>query len=165
MKILVTGAVGFIGFHLAKKRLERSDKVVGLDNINDYYDISLKYGRLNSKVSRDFTYTDDIVNEIVKVIDNPAKPLAHSHQNLTLENLPPQVSTAPYRLYNIGNNAPLSLMAFIETLENALGEVAEKNMLPSKLGMWFLLLLMSVILLMSLTISQIRNWLMGLVSL
>lgn len=46
MKILVTGTAGFIGFHLAKKLLERGDEVVGIDNINDYYDVNLKYGRL-----------------------------------------------------------------------------------------------------------------------
>ena len=46
MKILVTGTAGFIGFHLAKRLLERGDEVVGLDNINDYYDVNLKYGRL-----------------------------------------------------------------------------------------------------------------------
>jgi len=46
MKILVTGTAGFIGFHLALKLLERGDEVVGLDSINDYYDINLKYGRL-----------------------------------------------------------------------------------------------------------------------
>ena len=46
MKILVTGTAGFIGFHLSKKLLERGDEVVGLDNINDYYDVNLKYGRL-----------------------------------------------------------------------------------------------------------------------
>ncbi len=46
MKILVTGTAGFIGHNLAKKLLERGDEVVGLDNINDYYDINLKYGRL-----------------------------------------------------------------------------------------------------------------------
>jgi UDP-glucuronate 4-epimerase len=47
MKILVTGTAGFIGFHLAKKLLERGDEVIGLDNINDYYDVNLKYARLN----------------------------------------------------------------------------------------------------------------------
>ncbi|CAA6804666.1 MAG: dTDP-glucose 4,6-dehydratase (EC [uncultured Sulfurovum sp.] len=47
MKILVTGTAGFIGYHLAKALLERGDEVLGLDNINDYYDVNLKYARLN----------------------------------------------------------------------------------------------------------------------
>ena len=47
MKILITGTAGFIGFHLAQRMTERGDEVIGLDNINDYYDINLKYGRLN----------------------------------------------------------------------------------------------------------------------
>jgi UDP-glucuronate 4-epimerase len=46
MKILITGTAGFIGFHLARRLLERGDTVFGLDNINDYYDVNLKYGRL-----------------------------------------------------------------------------------------------------------------------
>ena len=46
MKILVTGAAGFIGFHTVMRLLERGDEVIGLDNINDYYDVNLKYGRL-----------------------------------------------------------------------------------------------------------------------
>jgi len=290
-KILVTGTAGFIGFHLAKKLLERGDEVVGLDNINDYYDIDLKYARLNElgiqreevadkelvnsttfskhkfikanledaatmnnlfkeekfdavcnlaaqagvrysienphayiqsnivgfmnileacrnynvknlsyassssvyglnksqpfkttdktdtpvslyaatkksnelmahtyshlysikttglrfftvygpwgrpdmapmlfadaitndrainvfnhgKMSRDFTYVDDIVDGIIKVIDNPSD----------------------FTVYNIGNNSPLSLMEFIETLENALGKKAEKNYMPMQDG-------------------------------
>jgi len=45
-KILVTGTAGFIGYHLAKKLLERGDEVIGFDNINDYYDVNLKYARL-----------------------------------------------------------------------------------------------------------------------
>lgn len=46
MKILVTGAAGFIGFHVTRRLLERGDKVIGLDNVNDYYSVNLKYARL-----------------------------------------------------------------------------------------------------------------------
>ena len=46
MKILVTGAAGFIGFYVSKVLLEKGHTVVGLDNINDYYDINLKFSRL-----------------------------------------------------------------------------------------------------------------------
>ncbi len=46
MKILVTGTAGFIGYHLAKTLLKRGDTVVGIDNINDYYDVDLKFARL-----------------------------------------------------------------------------------------------------------------------
>ncbi len=52
-KFLVTGTAGFIGFHLANALLEKGEKVVGLDNINDYYDVGLKYARLTKPVSRD----------------------------------------------------------------------------------------------------------------
>lgn len=95
----------------------------------------------HGKMSRDFTYIDDIVDGIIKVIDNPAKPLPdHSkpvscHSKLDLEsNLPPESSTAPYKLYNIGNNAPVSLMEFIETLENAIGTEAKKNFMDMQDG-------------------------------
>ena len=47
MKILVTGAAGFIGFYVSKVLLAKGHKVVGLDNINDYYDVNLKFSRLN----------------------------------------------------------------------------------------------------------------------
>lgn len=48
MKILVTGAAGFIGSYVCKRLLSRGDEVVGLDNINSYYDVNLKYGRLGT---------------------------------------------------------------------------------------------------------------------
>ncbi|MCT7516110.1 NAD-dependent epimerase [Aliarcobacter cryaerophilus] len=309
MKILVTGTAGFIGYHLAKKLLNRGDEVVGLDNINDYYDVNLKYARLNelgiskeeiienklisSKIypkhkfvkmdlsdtnemyklfenekfdavcnlaaqagvryslenphiyidsnikgfmnileacrhnnvknlcyassssvyglnksqplktsdhtdhpislyaatkksnemmahtyshlynisttglrfftvygpygrpdmapmlfadailndreikvfnhgnmSRDFTYIDDIVDGIIKVIDNPAK----SSNSFDAKNPNPDISSAPYRIYNIGNNAPVQLLDFIETLEKAIGIDAKKNFLPMQAG-------------------------------
>lgn len=54
MKFLITGTAGFIGYHLAKKLLERGDEVVGIDNINDYYDVNLKYSRLeDTGIERD----------------------------------------------------------------------------------------------------------------
>ena len=52
MRILVTGAAGFIGFHLSSKLLDRGDTVVGLDNLNDYYSVSLKEGRLSQLTGR-----------------------------------------------------------------------------------------------------------------
>jgi UDP-glucuronate 4-epimerase len=52
MKILVTGAAGFIGFHLSKVLLDRGDEIVGLDNMNDYYDVSLKEARLAQLTER-----------------------------------------------------------------------------------------------------------------
>jgi len=57
MKILVTGAAGFIGYHTAKALLDRGDEVVGLDNLNDYYDVRLKYARLDQiKARPGFTF-------------------------------------------------------------------------------------------------------------
>lgn len=57
MKILVTGAAGFIGFYLAKKLLQLGHEVIGLDNINEYYDVSLKLARLNQiKAEKNFTF-------------------------------------------------------------------------------------------------------------
>lgn len=309
MKILVTGTAGFIGYHLAKKLLERGDEVVGLDNINDYYDVNLKYARLNElginkdelkdnvivssktypkhnfikanledsqtinnlfetekfdavcnlaaqagvrysienphayiqsnvvgfmnileacrnydvknlsyassssvyglyksqpfktsdhtdhpvslyaatkksnemmahtyshlygiqttglrfftvygpwgrpdmapmlfanaikndrpikvfnhgNMSRDFTYVGDIVDGIIKVIDNPAK----SSDKFDANNPDPSISTAPYRIYNIGNNSPVQLLDFIKTLEKAIGKEATKNFMDMQDG-------------------------------
>ena len=48
MKILITGTAGFVGFHLANRLLADGHEVIGIDSINDYYDVQLKYGRLNA---------------------------------------------------------------------------------------------------------------------
>jgi len=309
LKILVTGTAGFIGFHLAKRLIERGDEVVGLDSINDYYDVNLKYGRLqetgierqsviyneivkskkhsnyrfiqldledrenlqqlfknerfdkvcnlaaqagvrysltnpyayidanivgfinileccrhnrikhlayassssvyglnesqpfsthdnvdhpislyaaskksnelmahtyshlfnlpttglrfftvygpwgrpdmalflftkailenraidvfnNGDMQRDFTYIDDIVEGVIRVIDNPPK----GNEEWSGKNPDPSSSKAPYKIYNIGNNSPISLMDFIEEIENKLGKKAEKNMMPMQMG-------------------------------
>ena len=308
MKILVTGTAGFIGFHLTKKLLERGDNVIGLDNINDYYDVNLKYARLeelgihkediqenkltissttklkfikadladratinklfenekfdavcnlaaqagvryslenphayidsnvvgfmnileacrhnnvknlcyassssvyglnksqpfkttdhtdhpvslyaatkksnemmahtyahlyniattglrfftvygpwgrpdmapylftdailnhrpikvfnHGNMSRDFTYIDDIIDGVIKVIDNPAQPNKNWNANTPATNS----SSAPYKIYNIGNNAPVNLMEFISEIEAAIGMVAEKNFMEMQPG-------------------------------
>ena len=309
MKILVTGAAGFIGHNLSKKLLERGDEVVGIDNINDYYDINLKYGRLtdlgvqketiddekvsfssrypkykfikldisdrtsmeklfkeekfdavcnlaaqagvryslenphayiesnvlgfmnilescrqydvknlcyassssvyglnksqpfktsdhtdhpisiyaatkksnemmahtyshlygiqttglrfftvygpwgrpdmapmlftdailhnrpikvfnHGDMSRDFTYIDDITDGIIKVLDNPAK----IDPSWNAENPNPNSSSAPFKIYNIGNNEPVKLMDFIEAIEEKLGKVAKKNFMEMQPG-------------------------------
>jgi UDP-glucuronate 4-epimerase len=308
VKILVTGVAGFIGFHLSQKLLERGDRVIGLDNINDYYDVNLKYARLNEmgiekssildnksvksfskafsfikmdladrenmnrlfeeeqfdavcnlgaqagvrysienpnayidsnvvgfmnilegcrhhgvknlsyassssvyglnksqpfkttdhtdhpvslyaatkksnemmahtyshlynisttglrfftvygpwgrpdmapmlfsdailndrainvfnhgNMSRDFTYIDDIVEGIIKVIDNPAK----SNKDWSASQPEPNSSSAPYKIYNIGNNAPVNLMEFIAEIETSIGKVAKKNFMEMQDG-------------------------------
>ncbi len=312
MKILITGSAGFIGYHLAKKLLERGDEVVGLDNINDYYDVNLKYARLlnlgihkesleakqlskstqfgkhsfikadledastlnklfeieqfdavcnlaaqagvrysienphayvqsnivgfvnileacrnygvknlcyassssvyglntaqpfktndhtdhpvslyaatkkanemmahtyahlyaisttglrfftvygpwgrpdmapmlfadailddraikvfnHGNMSRDFTYIDDIVDGVIKVIDHPAAPIDKASCKEG-DVLPADKSSAPYRLYNIGNNAPVQLLDFITTLEQTIGKEAKKNFMDMQDG-------------------------------
>jgi len=294
MKILVTGAAGFIGMHLSKRLLERGDEVVGIDNLNDYYNVQLKMDRLNQlkdfdkftfikmdmadrdemarlfkeqqfnrvmnlaaqagvryslenplayvdsnlvgfanilegcrhnnvehlvyassssvygsntdmpfsvhdnvdhpvslyaatkksgelmahtyshlynlpttglrfftvygpwgrpdmspslfagaimrneainvfnegKMQRDFTYIDDIVEGVIRVIDKVAQPSDDYDKSLP----DPATSYAPYRVYNIGNNEPVELMEFIETIENAVGKKAEKNMMGMQDG-------------------------------
>jgi len=84
----------------------------------------------HGKMSRDFTYIDDIVDGLIKVIDSPAK--LNGQWNAKKPDI--SSSSAPYRLYNIGNNSPLSLMEFIETIEDALGKKVEKNYLPMQDG-------------------------------
>ena len=293
-KILVTGAAGFIGFHLSQRLLERGDEVVGLDNLNDYYDVTLKKDRLEQlrtqpnfsfhlldladregmaqlfaqssfekvvnmaaqagvrysiknpyayvdsnlvgfvnvlegcrhnkvkhlvfassssvygankkipfsvhdnvdhpvslyaaskkanelmahtysslyglpatglrfftvygpwgrpdmalflftkailegkpikvfnygKMKRDFTYVDDIVEGVIRVIDRAAEPNPYWSGQVP----DPATSYAPYKNYNIGNNQPVELLQFIKTLENCLGIKAEKNLLPIQPG-------------------------------
>ncbi|MGE0052360.1 MAG: NAD-dependent epimerase [Arcobacter sp.] len=84
----------------------------------------------HGNMSRDFTYIDDIVDGIIKVIDNPSQ----SSSNFDAENPSPDISSAPYRIYNIGNNAPVQLLDFVETLENKIGIEAKKNFMDMQLG-------------------------------
>jgi len=77
---------------------------------------------------RDFTYIDDIVAGLVRIIDRSALPNPNWTEN------DPGTSFAPYRIYNIGNGRLIDLMDYIETLENCLGVKAEKNFLPLQNG-------------------------------
>jgi UDP-glucuronate 4-epimerase len=84
------------------------------------------------KVSRDFTYIDDIVEGVVRVIEKPffaqyTEGSSNSEKSTTSE-------SAFYRVYNIGNNQPVSVGTFIETIENALGKTAVKELLPMQAG-------------------------------
>jgi len=79
---------------------------------------------------RDFTYIDDIVEGVIRVIDQPAQ----GNELWSGDNPDPGTSRAPYRVYNIGSNHPVNLLTFIETLEKCLGKKAIKNLLPLQDG-------------------------------
>jgi UDP-glucuronate 4-epimerase len=79
---------------------------------------------------RDFTYVDDIAGGVVAALDHVAAPEPRWNGDAP----DPATSSAPYRLYNIGNNRPVELMHYIEVLEHCLGRKAEKNLLPMQVG-------------------------------
>jgi UDP-glucuronate 4-epimerase len=82
------------------------------------------------QMMRDFTFIDDVVEGVVRVIDNPAQ----SNPDWRGQNPDPSTSSAPYQIYNIGNNNPVKLMDFIEAVEKALGKTIKKKMLPLQAG-------------------------------
>lgn len=82
------------------------------------------------KMRRDFTYIDDAVDGIVRALDHIPEP----NQNWAEYAPDPSSSSAPYRIYNIGNRQPVELLHFIEILEAALGTTAKKNFLPLQAG-------------------------------
>ncbi len=82
------------------------------------------------KMKRDFTYVADIVEGVIRVIDNPPK----GNKDWSGETPDPSSSKAPYKIYNIGNSSPVQLMDFIGAIEKALGKVAKKNMMPIQPG-------------------------------
>lgn len=82
------------------------------------------------KMKRDFTYIDDIVEGLVRIIDKPPQ----GNQNWDGKHPDPSSSSAPYKIYNIGNNNPISLMDFIEAIETTIGKKAKINLLPMQPG-------------------------------
>ncbi len=81
-------------------------------------------------MSRDFTFIDDITEGVIKVIDNPAT----SDMNWNPKKPNPSSSSAPFKIYNIGNNQPVALMEFIEEIEEKLNKKAEKNFMDMQPG-------------------------------
>jgi UDP-glucuronate 4-epimerase len=82
------------------------------------------------KHTRDFTYVDDIVEGVIRVSDKIAEP----DSTWRAESPDPASSSAPFRLYNIGNNSPVQLDSYIEAIEHALGRKAERELLPLQKG-------------------------------
>lgn len=84
----------------------------------------------HGKMRRDFTYIDDIAEAIVRLQD----VIPQADPKWTVETGSPATSSAPYRVYNIGNSSPVELMDYISALEKALGKEAQKNMMPIQPG-------------------------------
>lgn len=82
------------------------------------------------KHRRDFTYIDDIVEGVIRILDHPAP----GNPDWNSDQPDPGTSKAPWRVYNIGNNAPVELMDYIGALEKALGKKAEMELLPLQAG-------------------------------
>lgn len=82
------------------------------------------------QMKRDFTYIDDIAEAIVRLQD----VIPQKDDNWTVETGSPATSSAPYRVYNIGNSQPVTLMSYIEAIEKALGITANKNLMPMQPG-------------------------------
>ena len=84
----------------------------------------------NGQMVRDFTYIDDIIESLVRLLDKPAAP----DPAFNPEAPDPATSWAPHRVFNIGNSNPIPLMTYIEAVENALGITATKTFLPMQPG-------------------------------
>ncbi|MFW5803695.1 MAG: NAD-dependent epimerase [bacterium] len=84
----------------------------------------------NGNMKRDFTYVDDIVEGIARVLNH----IPASNKNWSGSHPDPSTSIAPYKIYNIGNNNPVALMDFIHAIEKQLGQEAQKNYLPLQPG-------------------------------
>lgn len=84
----------------------------------------------HGKLQRDFTYIDEIVESVMRVLEKPARP----NPDFDAENPDPASSSAPWRIYNIGNSQPVALMDFVTTLEDVLGKKAHIEYLPMQAG-------------------------------
>ncbi|MFH4931099.1 NAD-dependent epimerase [Staphylococcus cohnii] len=97
-------------------------KAIVNDEVIDVYN--------HGNMMRDFTYVDDIVEAISRLVKKPASP----NKEWSGANPDPSSSYAPYKIYNIGNNSPVRLMEFVEAIENILGKEAKKNYMDLQPG-------------------------------
>ena len=84
----------------------------------------------HGKMKRDFTYVEDVANITARILDH----IPNKTENLPVDEKGHKCSNIPYKVYNVGNNTPIELMTFIETIENALGKKAEKVFLDIQPG-------------------------------
>lgn len=84
----------------------------------------------NGDMRRDFTYIDDIVEGIIRILD----VVPEKNEQWTVENGSPATSSAPYKVYNIGNGKPVKLLDYIQALEDSLGIEVKKNFMPMQPG-------------------------------
>ena len=84
----------------------------------------------NGQMTRDFTYVDDIIESVIRLLDKPAVP----DPAFDSASPDPATSWAPHLVFNIGNSNPTPLMAYVEAIEQALGVTAEKQYLPLQPG-------------------------------
>lgn len=96
-------------------------KILAGESIDVYYE---------GQHQRDFTYIDDIVKGVVAAVEHVAQPDPHWNSDAP----DPGTSRAPYKIYNIGNEQPVTLMRYIDVLEDCLGRKAQRNLLPMQLG-------------------------------
>lgn len=137
---LVTGAAGFIGFHVARQLLGEGRSVVGLDNLNDYYDPALKRARLGllatdsrfSFVEADLADRETMAalfarHRFAKIVHLAAQAGVRYADEAAAAN-------APSKVYNVGNHHPEELMHVVGLLEQELGRTAIKELLPMQPG-------------------------------
>lgn len=115
MKVLVTGVAGFIGYHVAIKLLARGDSVVGVDNLNDYYDVSLKDARLESihahPNAKNFHFVKQNIADTLSLL-----ALFEKHQLERVVHLAAQAGVIHYKMHMLMCKATLSVLLILSRL-------------------------------------------------